>query len=162
MLFIRANTRTTTTSALHSIQYHHPSHPHIHLPARTLAPVALNPPFHWLVHNLCAHHSYSIDICRFLCTHTLLWLCTSTPSKTTSQATTRSTTRSGILALVPGGALCTAGVAMLGSTSSGYWWHAIPHPIATFLSIFVLKALLSRPAPLSTSLGLFRQFTLPV
>src|SRR5258708_1151707 len=162
MLFIRAH-RHFNIHTTPPIQYHHPIplsiHLHIHLPARTLAPVALNPPFHWWVHNLCAHHSYSIDICRFLCTHTLLWLCTSTPSKTTSQATTRSTTHSGILALVPRGALCTAGVAMLGSASSSYWWHAIPHPIVTFPSIFALKALLSRPTPPSICHGLFRRFT---
>ncbi len=161
-LFIRAHTHFNIHTTP-PIRYHHPIplsvHLHIHLPAHTLAPVALNPPFHWLVHNLCAHHSYSIDIHQFLCMHTLLWLCTSTPSKTTSQATTRSTTHSGILASVPGGALCTAGVAMLGSASSGYWWHAVPHPIVTFLSIFALKALLSRPAPPSICHGLFRRFT---
>src|SRR5260370_31642907 len=124
-LFIRAHTHFNIHTTP-PIQYHHPIplsiHLHIHLPARTLAPVALNPPFHWLVHNLCAHHSYSIDICRFFFTHTLLWLCTSTPSQTTSQATTRSTTRSGILALFPAVALFTAGLSMRGSISSGIWF----------------------------------------
>src|SRR5258705_6688806 len=159
-LFIRAHTHFNIHTTP-PIRYHHliplSVHPHIHLSACTLAPVALNPPFHWLVHNLCAHHSYSIDIHQFLCMHTLLWLCTSTPSKTTSQATTRSTTHSGILASVPGGALCTAGVAMLGSASSSYWLHATSHPNAAFLMKFTLKALWSRPAPpLFTCQGLFR------
>src|SRR5258708_27728994 len=59
--------------------------------------------------------------------------------RSTSQATTRSTTCSGILASVPGGALCTAGAAMLGSASSDYWLHAASHPNAAFSSIFTLK-----------------------
>src|SRR5258708_33111933 len=73
-LFIRAHTHFNIHTTP-PIRYHHPIplsiHLHIHLPARTLAPVALNPPFHQLVHNLCAHHSYSINIRRFLCMHTL-------------------------------------------------------------------------------------------
>src|SRR5258708_32810351 len=59
--------------------------------------------------------------------------------RSTSQATTRSTTCSGILASVPRGALCTAGVAMLGSASSDYWLHATSHPNAAFLTKFMLK-----------------------
>src|SRR5258707_15690629 len=78
--------------------------------------------------------------------------------RSTSQATTRSTTCSGILASVPGGALCTAGAAMLGSASSDYWLHAASHPNAAFSSIFTLKPCGAGTPPLFTCQGLFRQF----
>ena len=87
-------------------------HPSAHPSPNThTGPSGLISSSHWLVHKLCAH---------YLLFHRLWSIFARTParSKTISQTTTRSTTRSGTLASVPGGALCTAGVTMLGSTSS--------------------------------------------
>src|SRR5258707_883491 len=160
MLFIRANTaQQPYHNHIHTPFHPIPSsiHPHICLPAHTLALVALFPlPTGWCTIYV-PTTPIPLTFVDFRAHTHFLWLRTSAPSKTTSQATTRSTTHSGILASVPGGALCTAGVAMLGSASSDYWLHATLHPNAAFLMKFALKALRSRPAPpLFTCQGLFR------
>src|SRR6266436_1415356 len=142
MLFIRANTAQQPYHNHIRTPFHLiPSsiRPHIHLPAHTLALVALFPlPTGWCTIYVPTTPIPSTFV-DFRAHSHFLQLCTSALSKTTSQATTQSTTCSGILASVPRGALCTAGVAMLGSASSDYWLHATSHPNAAFLTKFMLK-----------------------